>query len=372
MYPLIDKFINEMLPKIDPLAYKAVYPKRIQPEPGYINPKYFAVTLWSEMRIGFEPDMRMLPHLTGLVNTLIHMEYRVPTYFVRSEFAQAVSQTEPPADFKFSEIHWPMPAMLFVLPTDFVMKYFGYMVPFISVTRSTTGVYPDVLKNLPPCVIFSPQGETIGRIQNTTERFNIVYPVYCNERMPVDYTGTYPLNMNVNEIDDAPYDDATIMENERFASTLAQSNMPYYSEALPEGTEEKLFNSKVQAFAVKLMLAITAVPNYIKAGNIARPQKIKKGKVRDELWHPNLIGWEFRTQRPPATGEHGTHASPRLHWRRGHFANIAHGPKNTLRKLKWRLPCLVGVQDDAKPKRVAGKTDEAEFDPKTIIENYQA
>lgn len=41
------------------------------------------------------------------------------------------------------------------------------------------------------------------------------------------------------------------------------------------------------------------------------------------------------------------------HWRRGHWRNQPYGPKNTLRKLKWLMPMLIGAGndgDDAEPK----------------------
>jgi len=348
MYPLLDKFLKD-LPIRQPLAYKALYPKRIIPPNGYLNPKYFSITLWSELRVWWESDMRMLPHITGFANCLLHMEYRVPTYFVRSEFAQAVAQTEPPEDFKFSEIQWPLPAMLFVLPTEFVMRYFGYMVPFISVSRINKGIYPAALKNLPPCEMPIAAMEPL---QSEVDRFNVVYPVYSQKEVPVDYTGSYPLTMNVNEMDTAPFQDATYMEEAKLASAFERYDIRREVPDLPTGDDEKLFNAKVQAFAVKLMLVLNAAHNVTKLGAVARPEKIKRGRrVLEELWHPNLIGWDYRAQRVgPPSDQQGTHASPRMHWRRGHMRNQPYGPKpwndTTPKRLTWIEPVLVNKPDD--------------------------
>jgi len=353
MYHVLDTFLKD-LPLRQPLAYKAVYPKRIIPPKGYLNPKYFTATLWSEMRVGYMPEMRMLPHVTGLVNCLLQMEYRVPTYFVRSEFAQAVAQTEPPNDFKLGEIHWPLPAMLFVLPTEFVLRYFGFMCPFLSVTRSDKGRYPAVLKNLPKCE--TPLNE-INMIDNEVDRFNVVYPVYSKNQVPIDYTGSYPLSMNVNEMDAAPYQDATFMEESRMPFLF--DNIAKHASDLPaEGEPERLFNSKVQAFAVKLMLVLNAAHDVVKLGTIQRPQKIKRGNIiLDELWNPNLVGWDYRAQRVgPTSGEHGTHASPRMHWRRGHMRNQPYGPKpwteTSTKRLTWIEPVLINAPDETKKENV--------------------
>jgi len=345
MHPDIDKILT-LLPERQPLTYKAIYPKRITPPGGFLNPKYFSISLWSALRVWEETDMRMIPHITGYVNSLIQMEYRVPTYFVRSEFAQAVAQTEPPADFKFSEIKWPMPAMLFVLPTDFALRYFGYLCPFISVTRSDQGNYPDILKNLPTCETPFRQLEAL---RSDVDRFNVVYPVYGQQRVPVDYTGSYPLTMNVNEVDAAPFQDATYSEEKQFAAQFGYYTKPSGAD-LPTGEQEKIFNSKVQAFAIKLMLALTARPNFIVPGSLSRPMKVKKGHIREELWHPNLIGWDYRAQRVATSGDHGTHASPRMHWRRGHMRNQPFGPKpwteTTAKRLTWIEPVLINAPEE--------------------------
>lgn len=344
MYPLLNDFMNA-LPARQPLTYRAIYPRRIQPPPGYTNPRFYSATLWSQLRIALEPEMKMLPHVTGIVNCLMQLVYQVPTYFVRSEFAQAVAQTEAPSDFKFSEIHWPLPAMLFVLPTDFVLKYFGFMCPFISITNNQPGIYPNMLlKRLPKCEMpiaaFSP-------IDNQVERITFVYPCYSKDRVPVDYTGNYPVSMNVNEMASAPFTDATYME-EKHLHLLFD---PHETVAdLPEGEAEREFQNKVTAFAVKLMLALTARPNIIKTGPLARPERFKKGVRRDALWHPNLVGWDYRAVRQDSGAPTGTHASPRMHWRKGHWRNQPYGPKpwseTTAKKLLWIEPVLINAPDE--------------------------
>ena len=61
-----------------------------------------------------------------------------------------------------------------------------------------------------------------------------------------------------------------------------------------------------------------------------------------ELWSPNLIGRCYRTLRDERGG--GIHASPRVHWRRGHVRSQPHGQRRSLRKAIWIEPVLVGVQ----------------------------
>ena len=97
----------------------------------------------------------------------------------------------------------------------------------------------------------------------------------------------------------------------------------------------------------------------------ARPQLVEKGKLikrvgkagseqAREFWSPNVIGarYKFKREVPrivhgkfeQATREGGTHASPRLHWRRGHYRNQPVGPGRKERKTIWLEPCLIGAE----------------------------
>ena len=51
-----------------------------------------------------------------------------------------------------------------------------------------------------------------------------------------------------------------------------------------------------------------------------------------------VIGRNYATKRSDGNG--GTHASPRMHWRRGHFRQQAFGPKMSERKIIWLEPTL--------------------------------
>ena len=352
---LLNNEFEEMLDLLavrQPLTHKAVYPRNLNNIPiGYLSPKYYALTLWSQYMVGFDAEMRMLPHITGVVNCLVQMEYRVPTYFIRSEFAQAVAHTKTPVDFKLSDIKWPLDAMLFVLPTDFVLKQFGFLSPFISVTRAKAGVYPDMLKHLPKCDMPSSR---INKLDNQVDRMNMVYNVYGKSGVPVDYTGSYPLTMSVGELADAPFEDATYMEEQRLGLDIETFRAEQIAAGLPEGEAEKIFNAKVQAFTIKLMLALTAMPKLVTEGTLRRPLKFKNGKqVQSELWNPNYVGWEYRAARPENNGGgQGTHASPRWHWRSGHMRKQPSGPrpwtKQSPTEAIWLEPVIVNAPPDLK------------------------
>ena len=340
MFEDLDKYLSKVA-DAQPLTMKATYPRRIVPPTGYLNPKYYSATLLSELFVGFEAELKMLPHITGIMDCLMHLEYRVPTYFVRSEFAQAVAQTEPPEDFKFSEIKWPLPAMLFVLPTGFALRHFGYCAPFISLTHSPKGRYPDCLRNLPKCEM---PLTAINEIQNEVDRVNIVTPVYTKKGYPLSYTGSYNMDMLINSIGETKFSDATLIEEERYAFPANMIDKT----GLPSEADEREVATKLQSFGLRLLLAISARPALIEPGTLQRAAKLKKGVQRDELWNPNLIGWNYKAKRIASASTGRSHASPRAHWRRGHFRNSPYGPKpwtvETPRNLNWIDPVFVNAE----------------------------
>jgi len=106
---------------------------------------------------------------------------------------------------------------------------------------------------------------------------------------------------------------------------------------------DKDVTDRLSALMLKLLVILNTRPQFVEAGRCVRPQKIKHGRVKHcELWSPNLIGRCYRTIRDERGG--GIHASPRVHWRRGHVRSQPHGPNRSLRKSIWIEPVLVGLQ----------------------------
>lgn len=65
-----------------------------------------------------------------------------------------------------------------------------------------------------------------------------------------------------------------------------------------------------------------------------------------QLLNPIWIGRHYRSPQTTSTTSNGTgtHASPRMHWRRGYWRNQAIGPRNEKQyKLRWIEPTLVNA-----------------------------
>lgn len=76
--------------------------------------------------------------------------------------------------------------------------------------------------------------------------------------------------------------------------------------------------------------------------------QLEKRDKQPSPGHPiTVVGREFKLQREESQGERkghgGSHASPTIHWRRGHFRNQVCGKGNQDRKMIWLQPTLVGA-----------------------------
>lgn len=98
--------------------------------------------------------------------------------------------------------------------------------------------------------------------------------------------------------------------------------------------------NKAFHMAINILLAKSARPSLYSQGMTVRT---RGKKVFRELWTPNFIGKGYKVKEDKETK--GTHSSPRIHWRRGHFRNQHFGTKNAEQKIIWIEPTLVGVEE---------------------------
>jgi hypothetical protein len=107
-----------------------------------------------------------------------------------------------------------------------------------------------------------------------------------------------------------------------------------------EGSE---FANKLHAIVFGTMMALNARPALIDREYLTNVVPAKKDKPRKEFWSPNVIGRNYRLPRQEPVG---THSSPRLHWRRGHFRQQPYGLGRKERKQIWLEPTLVGAETE--------------------------
>jgi hypothetical protein len=112
---------------------------------------------------------------------------------------------------------------------------------------------------------------------------------------------------------------------------------------LPLATGEEEFLAQLWRIAFNTLLALEARPS-LQSGPGRRVGTHTKG-VRREIWEPTIIGRGYRIARERTTPT-GAHASPRVHWRRGHYRRQAFGPERAERKTIWIEPTLVGIGEE--------------------------
>jgi hypothetical protein len=157
--------------------------------------------------------------------------------------------------------------------------------------------------------------------------------------------------------------------------TVRLNNL-FYRESMDEPTPPSLKTTRLDSdltkadeeFLEKLgvitfgtFLAMNAKPELLEKGKLLKRVQ-KTGQQPREFWSPNIIGPRYRLKREvrkidkhgkfvadqPKRDLGGTHASPRLHWRRGHFRNQAYGMGLKERKQIWIEPMLIGAEGDEK------------------------
>jgi hypothetical protein len=108
----------------------------------------------------------------------------------------------------------------------------------------------------------------------------------------------------------------------------------------PTSVEDARMSQTLMSLALRVALVMSARPELVEAG--VQTGKQTKRATGLTYWTPTIVGRAYRAR--IETGEpHGTHASPRLHWRRGHYAAQPYGPGFSLRKIIWREPTLVST-----------------------------
>lgn len=331
---------------LTPVAFQQCAPKRYATPHGYLNPRLYATSVLGCL-MSVRQDMSKLgtQKLTDMIcgaGFLISRKligHQVPTYFVQEEFARAVAATELPVPFRFDQIHWPMPAMLFCLPVELSRQLFGYYVPFIAMSQAEAGPH------------FSPTDNEIVTRNNPSitleeSRFLVHFPVLVRNDLPSDYAGAWPLDGNLSDY----------LGLHTFVDYTPDSVKEMILESKPEKIltpeEDAEISARVNSFAIQLLMAITARPSFVETGGLARPQKIKHGKIeKDALWHPNMVGQHYRTKRSERATQETVGHSKRMHWRRGHYRNQIYGAHDIPvdqrpHKIIWIEPVLCGAGEE--------------------------
>ncbi|MHB8524111.1 MAG: hypothetical protein ACYDH9_25600 [Limisphaerales bacterium] len=293
-------------------------PRRILAPPGYHSTKGIAAGLFLLLSQGRLKDHLGRAHVPteitahGLAYQVIR--HRVTTFFVGEDFVRAVAATDLPHDFTLDDLHWPLPGLVVGFPARFMQEYVGRDVCYIYAANCDAGDYH--VAALPGCpTVIVPKSKVGWQ-----------FYAWANGKLESFVTSYFRGDQVDEAITNYGYTDYTGIKD-------------------PAGVEaDHTATDRVSALMLKLLVVLNTRQTLVEYGRCERPPRFKHGRLKQhELWSPNLIGWHYRPAQEAREG--GTHARPRLHWRRGHVRNQPHGPGRTQRKLLWIEPVLVGIKD---------------------------
>lgn len=327
---------SDFFEKEDPELWKLIYPRAYVQPPGYPSARWHAAMIGSHLIANQKYQYSELKgKKTAIDYTLCDwklLSVGVPTYYIAGDFATALTATEPPPGMKMKDLKWPEEAMVFVLPEKFQMEYFGVRMPFIRIAKITTGrqYAPKEIQK----VITQPQGTGLGYAGS----FGVVCTgiVLVNDEVMVDYSGSYDEESKIEDIlKDTSFDNPDlVLEN--------------YVGEFPIEKDLEIVR-RMFVVALQLLIAMAALPKYIEQETIIRPEKIKKGSIRRALYRPRMVGEKYVIKREKIP-QGGSHSSPILHRRTGHWRSQIYGPttvptKDRPHKTIWIEPVWVGARE---------------------------
>lgn len=109
---------------------------------------------------------------------------------------------------------------------------------------------------------------------------------------------------------------------------------------------EQQFQKRIERIVLQTLLYLQTRPDDLTppapAAIATKGQGFSSGKSKSERFSPLMIGQKFQAKTERVAGEaHSTHATPRTHWRKGHWRRVAIGEGRQQREWRWIQPVLV-------------------------------
>lgn len=325
--------IVEYVKKNFPDCYSKMVPKEYRKVKGYFSPSVLGaigyISAWSAKYAQTDQSMTFCTASMSLLS-----QNGVPVYFVQDELMEALMSAESP-DIPLTSLMWPHKSINFMLPQETAKKYFGEEVVVLCISKVTG---KDIMGSI------SVDGEPVNvRLKGEHDD--------CNESIMVTASKGEGDRL-------ATYHSIHPMLPEASTKSLMRPTMKYSG---IYGTSEEYFNEDkdkailgdMVSLALNLILFMTACPTVVERVKVAVPavtvgKKGNKKVITPSLWEPCFIG---RNYTRPGRSLGGSHASPRMHFRRAHWHHYNVGPKGSQTlKVNWVERVLVNAPIDVKEK----------------------
>lgn len=311
------------------------YPRVYKDLPGYGSIKNIAVDLASSLSLSLDrrvPTRTRRTYWPSAVSAARLITQKVPLFFIAADLLTAIRQTTPPKNVEWAEMHLPFENAVFVLPRGGVRHQMYGDVHYVWYSRRKKGEviqFPGVewTYTVAEDAFQIKAGLTGGQRQ---AEFQLLL---TKEREPV-----------LNFLD------------------LAELTTVPQQPGEPLGTKERPFVPAMLTLVFGILLVMLERPQLVEAGERTGKNKKKGGA---EFWSPNIIGRRYQIC-GNAVGA-GWGASPRMHWRRGHWRAQPYGPGHALRHDRWIEPTLVAADENERSKKAAGVVAPPAMNNRTLV-----
>jgi hypothetical protein len=226
-----------------------------------------------------------------LASTLL--SYGMPLFFVSPELLSAALKTKLPACINWKDLKLPYEAGVFILPKNSIPTPVGGQTGFVGYARLSNQMYDVQPANI--------------EVNNKREAWlSISYDT-------ADGVEGYRL---IYEEKYYPKQDNLTSDNYK-SSFNAYENLSGLS---AKTSDFKNYTADMANLVFNLLLLMQERPDLVTKGRHVGTTK----KHRQEIWYPNIIGKNYTIKR---VYQGGSHASPRWHWRCGHWREQGVGKK---------------------------------------------
>lgn len=313
-FPVI---MHEMAQRYAPELFNLLYPRKYENIGNYCSPKtvasFLAVSAVETAQVGIDKAPTAMNLLLPALVPMI--EKKMPLMFLAPQLVEAIKRTDFQDDINWTTLHLPYEHGIFVLPKGSFVHPTDGDVGFVIYSRvvgdkSYRSPILGLPSVVPDCSAFALiaccpstgiwfDSNLSARFRPTLKLRNLFYTAGDEEapKMPMTSKFDYPLEKH----------DASFLED-------------------------------LGVLVFGTLMAMNARPSLSIPGKHIRT--VTKQDRKSEFWSPNIIGGKYQ---PRHDSLGGTHASPRMHWRRGHFRDQPFGVGNLERKTIWIEPMLVSA-----------------------------
>lgn len=307
--------------------WRDVYPRRYHTQHGYVPTDVHAGAMGAIIHVPM-PEEYVNDTLAGtaLAANILMKENGCQYFWVTADLCAALLATREP-EGQINETPWPFRAFTLMIPIGAMRTRTDGDMAWITVARGGRrpdgGIDPDG----DDCLFL--HGASVGASGAPRD-----WTSYLRSDKPVE-AATGEQRHSIDHMDPE-----TAKEMNRRFGWSVMDMLAAGTVAETEEFDEPETLRAMLRLVMNVAHYLASVPDAVEAGGRGG-HTVKRGVTVDEWWYPRWIGRNY-TRRVLLTGPPaGTHASPRTHWRRGHWRTQPVGPGRQDRRRLWIEPILV-------------------------------